>query len=826
MKLLALALAAQLLTGNVSSEGIPLKGVVVSDGHNITVTDSKGNYKLPSEMPEGYVFISVPSGYEVRAEGLIPQFFTRKKKNARFELKKVDQSDCKIVFMTDVHLTGDKVDNDLAQFRTQFFPSLCRAVRQLKENNPVYTICLGDMCTNGKWYKNNFCYPELLKEFEAYPTPLFNIMGNHDNDDRCQGTPKEWESLAEQKYIAALGPKYYSMNIGGYHFLMLDDIITNGPKAEGNSATNFIGKYSYTFRINPEQIEWIKKDLEYVPSSMPIVICIHCPLYMDGRKEMENAEELLALVKDRRDVNVFSGHCHTTRVTEIAPHITEHILGSGSAVSWKLNDIQAPIICDDGTPAGWQIVSIKNGKMSWQFQSAYRSVEDSQISLFDNGDGYIFADIFNWDPSWEVNAFCEGKKLNIQQFWSFNPDYERIRHESKALAKRPMSFLGMAAPHYFRCYTKGDRSTFILTAVDRFGNRYTAKLGHNPYPQWGMSATTVFRKGEDGYDTFRIPAIIRNAKGNLLAFAEGRRNGSGDSGDIDLVLKRSDDNGLTWGPLQTVWDDAGNVCGNPCPVVDRASGRIILIMTWNDGRDKESDIHGRKSIDTRKVFVCTSEDDGLTWSRPEDITSQTKRPEWTWYATGPCHACQAHSGRIIVPCNHGVFGKNGPEGTASHIIYSDDCGVSWHIGGICETGNETAAAFLPDSSLMLNVRRCKHESDPYPYRMVGFSKDNGNTISRLEFDSQLPDPRCQGSLLTADGATYFCNPSSLKGRYLLTVQKSTDNRNWERWAFMPGYRGAYSDLVDLGDDRIGVLYESGAKQGTAYDTILFATFRK
>ena len=822
MNLLVLALAVRMLTGQVlSSDGVPVKNVVVSDGVTTTLTNAKGKYRFKSEMPLGYVFISVPSGYEVPSDGFVPRIFSRDAENAAFTLIPVDQSVSRIVMMTDVHLTGDKVDNDLAQFRTQFFPPLCRAVEKMKSCGPAYTFCLGDMCTNGKWYKNNFGYQEYLKELEGYPTPIFNIMGNHDNDEKCNGTPKEWESLAEQKYIAAFGPKYYSVNIGGIHFLMLDDIITNGPRVEGNDAKHFVGKNSYTYAIDPVQMGWLRSDLSHVPAATPVVVCMHCPLYKDGEKTVANAEVLLSLLDGRKDVHVFAGHYHTTRVSRISPEVTEHLLGSGSAVSWKLNDLQAPIVCDDGTPGGWQILTVNGGKLSWQFQSMYESVERSQMSVHDMGDGFVYVDIFNWDPSWTVSATCAGKPVVLEQIWARNPVYDRIRRETHMLDKRPTAFLGYAAPHYFRGHIDGDPSSFMVRATDGFGNSYEAGWNQTPYPQWGMATVTVFENGECGYDTFRIPAIIRTLDGRLIAFAEGRRNGASDTGDIDLVMKRSSDGGISWGPLEMVWDDGKNVCGNPAPVVDAVSGKIVLAMTWNDGNDRESDIHARKSLDSRRVFCMTSDDGGDSWSKPEEITGTTKLPEWTWYATGPCHAVQLPSGRIIVPCNHGVYGPDGPAGTVSHVIFSDDLGLNWQIGGICSVGNEATAATLPDGSLILNMRRWKGAEPEEPYRLETISRDGGLTFSEPSYNRQLPDPRCQGSVLSVGNTLYFSNSSSLKGRTDLAVKCSSDaGRNWKSTAFLPGRKSAYSDLVKLDDEHIGVLYETGDE--SPYEKIVFA----
>ncbi len=95
----------------------------------------------------------------------------------------------------------------------------------------------------------------------------------------------------------------------------------------------------------------------------------------------------------------------------------------------------------------------------------------------------------------------------------------------------------------------------------------------------------IFEKGEKGYSCYRIPAIVKTTKGTLLAFAEARKNSCSDTGNIDLVLRRSSNDGATWGEMVMVWDDGENTCGNPAPVVVEETGKIILLMTWNNGAD-------------------------------------------------------------------------------------------------------------------------------------------------------------------------------------------------------------------------------------------------
>lgn len=345
---------------------------------------------------------------------------------------------------------------------------------------------------------------------------------------------------------------------------------------------------------------------------------------------------------------------------------------------------------------------------------------------------------------------------------------------------------------------------------------------------WCMTAqsvrSTVYKRGDNGFDTYRIPAVIQAKDGTLLAFAEARKNSRNDTGDIDLVVRRSSDGGVTWSGIITIWDDAENVCGNPSPVVDRNTGRIVLAATWNKGTDKEKEIHARTSDDTRRVFVMYSDDNGLTWSQAREITDQAKLPEWTWYATGPCHAIQLQSGRIVVPCDHGVF-SNGPAGTHSHIIYSDDIGETWHIGGDPGTGNESTVAELSNGDLMLNMRGDRSRSREH-FRIVAVSHDQGLTFDTPYSEIQLAEPVCNASICNLgtgrkpSKALAFTNPCHESKRKCMTLQVSPDNgKSWSKAMLLTAGDSAYSDLLALKDGSVGVLYENG--RNNPYEQISF-----
>src|SRR5258707_11085825 len=139
--------------------------------------------------------------------------------------------------------------------------------------------------------------------------------------------------------------------------------------------------------------------------------------------------------------------------------------------------------------------------------------------------------------------------------------------------------------------------------------------------------TDVFRAGEGGYFSYRIPALIVSPKGTLLAFCEGRRNSASDTGDIDVLLRRSFDGGKTWAPVQKIADMEEDTVGNPTPVVERKTGAILLLLTSNPGRVTERQTGPRD----RTVGITRTSDDGASWSAPVEITAQVKKPEWTWY---------------------------------------------------------------------------------------------------------------------------------------------------------------------------------------------------
>lgn len=350
--------------------------------------------------------------------------------------------------------------------------------------------------------------------------------------------------------------------------------------------------------------------------------------------------------------------------------------------------------------------------------------------------------------------------------------------------------------------------------------------------------TLVFEGGKEGHATYRIPAIISLPDGKLLAFAEGRVNGSNDYGDINLVLKSSNDEGKSWSSLQTIVDYDNLQAGNPAPVLDLfdpAYPAGVVYLFYNTGNNHEYDIRMNKGV--REVWMIKSFDLGLSWQQPVNITPQVHKPnnpefnaaytnpsDWRHYANTPGHAFQfqngEYKGRIYVAANH----SQGPpqeefKDYHAHGFYSDDHGKTFKISESIKFpgSNESIAAELPDGKMIMSTR---NQRGDIRQRIIAYSEDGGETWSDQYFEESLPDPVCQGSVLSFEdknGNTILAhsNNADTKSRNNLTVKFSSDlGRTWKDPVLIDrkdisGNTSwtAYSDLVWLQGNQLGILYE-------------------
>lgn len=348
---------------------------------------------------------------------------------------------------------------------------------------------------------------------------------------------------------------------------------------------------------------------------------------------------------------------------------------------------------------------------------------------------------------------------------------------------------------------------------------------------------TVFKSGDDGYASYRIPAIIKNKNGDLIAFSEGRVDHAGDYGNVDIVYKISSDHGKTWGPLHVAADYDNLQAGNAAPVVDLLDpaypdGRIFLF--YNTGNNHEGEV--RKGDGLRELWYITSEDNGQTWSEPVNITTQAHRPkqpqinpdynfkeDWRTYANTPGHGFQfvsgPNKGRIYIAANHSA-GDPLPQNKdwVAHGYYSDDHGKSFKLSeNVPYPGtNESTAAQIDENTVYMSSRNQGLEPK---LRIISISTDGGQTWDSSTADPNLPDPINQGSVLSWKKGKKFIlahiNAADQNNRDNLTLRLSKDGgKTWyfnETISKAPeGYEGAYSaysDIVLVSKKKVGILYE-------------------
>lgn len=335
-----------------------------------------------------------------------------------------------------------------------------------------------------------------------------------------------------------------------------------------------------------------------------------------------------------------------------------------------------------------------------------------------------------------------------------------------------------------------------------------------------------FTAGVDGYASYRIPAVIQAPDGAVLAFAEGRRGGSSDTGDIDIVAKRSADGGCTWSQQNVVADAGPVTIGNPAPVVDPATGQVVLLSVRNGPVTEAQILRGEASAeDSRRVFVQTSSDAGKTFTPLREITATAKLADWRWYATTPGHAIALKTGRLVVAANHSIAPPDGSTDTGAeakyyggHSLYSDDHGQTWQIGYVDDNPNgyvnvnETIAAELPDGRVYFNTR--DHNGTAPGNRADAYSSDGGRTLDKpFRPQATLTVPVVQSSVLQLRGHNaplLFSGPSDPAARAAMALRVSRDGgTTWGPATPVSGLPAAYSDLVQLNGSTIGLLYETG-----------------
>lgn len=502
--------------GLVSSEEGPVANVVVSDGTEVTVTDDKGIYELKSAKKWGYVFISVPSGYEVAAEGVFPQFYQTLKGAADvveqkdFKLTKVDGQDrYKLFLLGDMHLANRT--NDAAQF-TQFTTDLNAYMAQ-HSGQKMYALTLGDMTWDLYWYKNNYALPQYRETInrQVKNLQIYHTMGNHDNDFM---TTSDYDAAV--KYVDCIGPTFYSFNIGQVHYVVMDNIDCSA--YDGTDSRNYVKK------LSNEQLKWLAKDLAYVDKSTPLIVAMHAQIYKPTSTgfafdhDSANTEALLAAL-DGYEVHFVTGHTH--KVYNITPDddvvkgrdIHEHNSGAICASWWWSGNLTPGVhVSIDGAPGGYAIWDIDGTDFAWLYKSTgwpeeyqFRSYDLNNVSFSmddvpnipsnvliqlaykkyvnaypENSDNEVLIKIWNWNSNWELSVVDErGKTLEYTPVWAYDPLHIAAlsvpRFNNSGITSTP-SFVTESATNFFKVKADDADVDLRITVKDEFGHTWTEEM--------------------------------------------------------------------------------------------------------------------------------------------------------------------------------------------------------------------------------------------------------------------------------------------------------------------------------------------------------------
>ncbi len=433
------------IKGRVVSKGKGIKNVVVSDGYTVVTTNDNGRYELEPHAASLAIFISTPSGYTFPQENNITRQYRllsdSNKKSLDFELVPLDKDDTDHQFLiwADPQVKNDK---DVEKMMTQSVPDVQKWVTAAGAGTLLHGITVGDIV----WDEHKY-YPDYDKAVGKMGIPFFQCLGNHDMDYNKGG-----DETSDQTFQQTYGPTYYSFNRGKVHYVVMDNVRYLGKDKE----------YDGFFMQN--QLDWLQKDLSFVPKDMLIILCVHIPVH----NGVKNNQALYDLLGDRK-VHIMSGHTHYHR-NVIKGNIYEHNHGTVCGAWWT-----GPI-CGDGTPCGYGVYKVKGNELEWHYQATGESA-DYQLKIFvndlDTANKQVQVNIWNHDPAWQTEYWVDGKnKGQLEQFDGFDPlAYATLLGPDLPKAR------GFAEPrkteHMFKAIVPAGTKEVKVTATDRFGKKYS-----------------------------------------------------------------------------------------------------------------------------------------------------------------------------------------------------------------------------------------------------------------------------------------------------------------------------------------------------------------
>lgn len=494
------------LYGLISCAGKGVKDVVVSDGYEVVKTDAEGYYQMASKKKNGYVFVSIPSGYEVAALGVLPLFHKQLVslptvlERVDFELfKSGDQTNHTMMVFGDMHMANRT--NDRAQFKT--FTTEVGKYREEHRNEKVYALTLGDMTWDLYWYSQNYGFDQYLAEVKSLSgLQIFHTIGNHDHDMNAVG---DWDTALAFKQKVC--PNYYSFNVGGVHYVVLDDIECTNAKASKTDGS----VRTYNTKVVNDDLEWLKKDLAFVPKSTPVVVCMHAPLYnQNGGNAISNASELAACFSGFTNVLFETGHSHKIWNVDKGA-IKENNSGAVCGAWWWAGKYFPTLnLAQDGAPNGYRILEVKGKTLSSRFKAIGRD-DSYQFRVYDRnainirpadcgvtktanaanftadlekyGDygkpsniNQVILNVWDYDDKWKIEVTENGKPLTVKRVNLYDPLFLIAYVGPRYAESTSITWTPSTSNHTFTVAATSPDSTLEIKVTDDEGRVYSQTM--------------------------------------------------------------------------------------------------------------------------------------------------------------------------------------------------------------------------------------------------------------------------------------------------------------------------------------------------------------
>lgn len=488
--------------GRVYCDDKPLKGVVISDGVEVVSTDADGVYQMKSKKKYGYVFISIPSGYEVATEGVLPTNHVLLKAGAsvaeRVDFRVFeagDQTNHTMLVFGDMHLAGGR-NND-----RQWLGEFCREVNDYlsgHQSDKVYAVTLGDMTWDYYWYDRQYQFTQYLDDVKQVgDLTIFHTIGNHDHDMMLPGDFKNAVQFTKE-----VAPDFYSFNIGKVHYVVLDNILSTS-KGGGKDDRK------YNELVTDEELAWLAKDLSFVSKSTPVVVTMHATT--SNLDTEANRTALFGCLSGYDQVHFLTGHTHQV-ANRKSSNWYDHNCGAVCADWWDCvykSDGKVHI-GTDGAPGGYEIFNIAGSDFKWKFKGTgldenvqFRSYDrnniylpvdkymsgkaDAQIAVFEavagswmtaNNANEVYINVWNYGPGWSIEVTENGKALTVSQAASstFRDPLHILTYMPSCGKTKEDSFTTKSCSHMWMVTASSATSTLEIKVTDNFGNVYTETM--------------------------------------------------------------------------------------------------------------------------------------------------------------------------------------------------------------------------------------------------------------------------------------------------------------------------------------------------------------